>query len=64
MKLTEKMKVVVRDYFGREFEGKIVSVNSYRPPDLKYAVDIGFDDYVFVGEESIRPVEEANNENN
>lgn len=59
MNLTVGMKVVVRDYFGQEFRGKIVSINDYREPCMKYAVDIGFDDYVFVGEESIRPTEKG-----
>lgn len=59
MKFTEGMKVVVTDYFGKQFEGEIVSISDYREPSLKYAVDIGFDDYVFVGEESIRPVDKG-----
>lgn len=59
MNLTVGTKVVVRDCFGQEFEGELVNVSSYRPPDLKYAVDIGLDDYVFVGEESIRPAEKG-----
>lgn len=59
MQLTKGMKVIVKDYFGKEFEGELVNISDYREPCMKYAVDIGFDDYVFVGEESIRPTEKG-----
>ena len=54
-----RMKVLVRDAAGTKFEGTIVSINDYREPDMKYAVDLGLEDLVFVGEESIEPFEEG-----
>ena len=48
-------KVLVRDYMGRMFPGKIVNINEYREPSMKYAVDIGADDLVFVGKKDIIP---------
>lgn len=33
------------------FEGVIVSINDFRPPEAKYALDIvGFSDLVFLGD--------------
>ena len=46
--------VIVSDRNGKEYEGKVVNVNDFREPDMKYAVDIGLDDVVFVGRDSIR----------
>ncbi len=55
-------RVVVTDALGHQFEGEIVSINDYRPPNMRYAVDIGeyADDYVFVGDSRIRKLEEKN----
>ena len=50
-----KQKVLVRDYMGRLFPGKVVNINEYREPSMKYAVDIGADDLVFVGQKDIIP---------
>lgn len=36
------------------FEGVIVSINDYRPPEARYALDIvGFDDLVFLGDDDL-----------
>lgn len=51
-------KVLVRDYKGSLFPGKIVNINEYREPSMKYAVDIGADDLVFVGRNNIIPCKE------
>lgn len=51
-------KVLVRDYMGRMFPGKVVNINEYREPSMKYAVDIGADDLVFVGRNNIIPCKE------
>ena len=57
MDLTKGTKVLVRDNSDKEWEGTIVNISDYREPSMKYAVDLGFDDYVFVGEERIRVCE-------
>lgn len=54
-----RTKVIVRDATGTKFEGTIVNINDYREPDMKYAVDLGLEDLVFVGEESIEPFEKG-----
>lgn len=59
MEITKRMKVIVTDALGKKFNGEVVSVSDYREPCMKYAVDIGFDDYVFVGEESIEATEKG-----
>lgn len=59
MKITKEMNVIVVDNFGNEYKGVIVNVSDYREPSMKYAVDIGLDDFVFVGESSIRPTEKG-----
>lgn len=51
-------KVLVRDDKGSLFPGKVVNINEYREPEMKYAVDIGADDVVFVGENNIFPCKE------
>ena len=51
--LEVNQKVLVRDYKGSLFPGKIVNINEYREPSMKYAVDIGADDLVFVGRNNI-----------
>ena len=53
-------RVVVTDSLCHEFEGEIVNISDYRPPNQRYAVDIGeyADDYVFVGDGQIRKLEE------
>lgn len=39
----------------KEYVGKVVNISDYRPPEMKYAVDIkGLDDYVFVGDNHIK----------
>lgn len=58
-KITVGTKVVVTDALGRKFDGKVVNINDYREPCMKYAVDIDADDVVFVGEESIHPNEKG-----
>lgn len=46
--------VIASDLNGVQFKGKIININEYRPPEVKYALDIdGFDDIVFVGDEQI-----------
>lgn len=62
MKITKGMKVVVVDNLGNEYEGVIENVSDYREPSMKYAVDIGWDDFVFVGEESIHATEKGGEE--
>lgn len=55
--------VMVTDEYGKEWKGQVISVNSYRPPEFKYAVEIkGFDDYVFTGDNNTRliPKKEIN----
>ena len=59
MKITKGMKAVVVDNFGNEYEGVVENVSDYREPSMKYAVDIGWDDFVFVGENSIHPTEKG-----
>ena len=34
--------------------GKIININEYREPDRKYAVALGKDDLVFIGDDTIR----------
>ena len=53
-------RVVVTDVLGHTFEGEIVNISDYRPPNMRYAVDIGeyADDYVFVGDSQIRELKE------
>ena len=34
--------------------GKVINISEYREPDKKYAVDIGADDLIFVGDSTIR----------
>ena len=34
--------------------GKVININEYREPDMKYAVDIGADDLIFIGDSIIR----------
>jgi hypothetical protein len=63
MKITAGMEVIVTDNIGREFTGEVVNISDYREPCMKYAVDIGFDDFVFVGEESIRPTKKGGADN-
>lgn len=58
MKITKGMKVIVVDNFGNKYEGIIENVSDYREPNMKYAVDVGWDDFVFVGERSIHPTEQ------
>lgn len=53
-----KQKVLVRDYKGSLFPGKIVNINEYREPHFKYAVDIGAADLAFVGRNNIIPCKE------
>lgn len=50
-------KVEVTDGLGFKHTGTIINVSGFREPDMKYAVDVGLDDVVFVGEGSIRLVE-------
>lgn len=59
MKITKGMKVIVTDAIGQKFNGKVVNISDYREPCMKYAVDIGLDDVVFVGEKSIHLTEKG-----
>ena len=34
--------------------GEVININEYREPDRKYAVDIGADDLIFIGDITIR----------
>lgn len=34
--------------------GEVINVNKYREPDKKYAVDVGADDLIFIGDSTIR----------
>ena len=48
-------KIIVVDFNGNEFNAEIININEYREPRHKYAIYInGFDDYVFVGENNIK----------
>lgn len=51
-------KVVVIDNAGKRFPGKVVNISEYREPSMKYAVDIGAHDVVFVGRKNIIPCKE------
>lgn len=51
--LEVRQKVLVKDKTGRLFPGQIVNISEYREPSMKYAVDIGADDLVFVGANDI-----------
>ena len=44
-----------------KFHGRIVNINDYREPSMKYCIDLDEykDDYVFVGEKELT-VEEVN----
>lgn len=55
MNIEERARVIVTDAFGTKYKGTVVNVSDYREPSMKYAVelDIGLDDYVFVGEDQI-----------
>ncbi len=55
--LKQGQNVIVTDANGNEYQGVLVNVNDYREPSLKYAVDIGLDDFVFVGDKYIRALE-------
>ncbi|QOV08395.1 hypothetical protein Kirov_196 [Bacillus phage Kirov] len=57
-KVRDKVEVLNRK--GKKVaEGVIYNINDFREPSLKYAVDVeGFSDFVFVGEEQLRPVKE------
>lgn len=59
MKIAKGTKVVVVDNFGNKYDGVVENVSDYREPSMKYAVDIGWDDFVFVGESSINPTEKG-----
>lgn len=50
-------RVIVTDESGKEWFGTVVNISEYRPPEMKYAVDLDEykDDFVFVGEEKIKP---------
>lgn len=59
MKISVGTKVVVTNIIGRKYNGKVVNVSDFREPNMKYAVDIGLEDVVFVGDKSIQPTEEG-----
>ncbi len=37
-------------------EGEVVNINFYHEPSLWYAVDVGLDDYVFVGRDKLEEI--------
>ena len=43
--------------------GKVINISEYREPDKKYAVDIGADDLIFVGEYIIRKCQSCQHSN-
>lgn len=50
-----KDRVITKSRLTDEtFEGVIVNINDFRPPEAKYALDIdGFNDLVFLGEDDL-----------
>lgn len=59
MKLTKGMRVIAINDVGAEFTGYLVNINDYRPPEMKYCVDLDIGELVFVGENSIRTIEKG-----
>ena len=53
MKLEIGMYVRLINLKGIHFFGKIVSINEFREPSVKYGVDLGLEDLVFIGDEDI-----------
>lgn len=53
--LNKGQRVIVTNLLGQEFKGLLVNINDYREPSMKYAVDIGGSDVIFVGDKDIRP---------
>lgn len=53
-------RVQVRDADGNWHKATVYNVNFYRPPDMRYALDVdGYTkDYVFVGESQLKESEE------
>lgn len=51
----KRQRVIVTNPLGQEFKGILVSASDYREPSMKYAVDIGGSDVVFVGDKDIKP---------
>ncbi|HEM3544422.1 TPA: hypothetical protein U1B45_001636 [Streptococcus suis] len=51
-------KVEVRHpMFNKTYEGVIINVNHYRPPEEQYAVQIEFlGDYLFLGRENLTKI--------
>ena len=53
--LCKRQRVIVKNILGQEFKGLLVNINEFRDPSMKYAVDIGGSDVIFVGDKDIRP---------
>lgn len=48
-------KIEVRDkVIVNGISGEVININEFREPDKKYAIDIGTDDLIFVGDMEIR----------
>lgn len=61
MTLQVKDKVKVLSNHGNVIgEGVIVSINEFREPQFKYAIDADFfdEDYIFVGEKNLVKIKE------
>ena len=53
--------VLVSDLNGKKYKGRVVSINEFREPSMRYGIDVdGFNDVIFIGEKFI---EEVTNEN-
>ena len=54
VELGDKVKVTVQ---GKDYEGEVINISYYRPPDMRIVVDVeDLADYLFVGEEDIKEV--------
>ena len=53
--LNKGQRVIVTNLLGQEFKGLLVNINDDREPSMKYAVETGGGDIVFVGDKDIRP---------
>ena len=56
-KVRDKVRVWAWDR-SASIEGTIVNQNDFREPDMEYAVEAGFSDYLFVGEGQLEKIKE------
>lgn len=56
-KVRDKVRVWAWDR-SASAEGTIVNQSDFREPDMEYAVEAGFSDYLFVGESQLEKIEE------